>query len=166
VRFVIVSTWTGLASLTLDRAKLSVSAKSGFPAGRLDASFHDPVYFGLTDKLSQTGARKLSSVADQMRERWKKQEPKVLYLDIGHINLASGTIEPVLISTADAPSRAQRLVQPWDVLVSTVRANRKNVAIVSEGQYAFPLACGFHGFFRSPFFFTPCRSLLPCVAAE
>jgi type I restriction enzyme S subunit len=106
---------------------------------RLDAPFHDPAYFELTDKLGQMGARVLSSVAQQIRERWKRHEPEFLYLDIGHVNRAYGTVEPVRLPTLDAPSRAQRLVRPWDVLVSTVRANRKNVAIVSEVDHGLPL---------------------------
>ena len=64
-----------------------------------------------------------------------------------------GVLWPNRILVADAPSRAQIVVEPWDVLLSTVRPNRKNVGVVPAANDALPLVAS-NGFsalrFRTP----------------
>ena len=52
------------------------------------------------------------------------------YFEIGELDIASGVLSPSRLPVSAAPSRAQICVEPWDVLVSTVRPNRKNVGLV------------------------------------
>lgn len=53
------------------------------------------------------------------------------YIDLGAIdNKAKRIIEPSVIATTSAPSRAKQLVAPGDVLFSTVRVYLENIAMV------------------------------------
>jgi type I restriction enzyme S subunit len=106
---------------------------------RLDAAYYDPAHLRLAEFLGGRGAQPLSSVAQQIHSRWQKVTGEFLYLEIGTIDLGSGTITPERCLTSEAPSRAQRLVEPWDVLVATVRPGRKNVAIVPDNTSGLPM---------------------------
>jgi type I restriction enzyme S subunit len=106
---------------------------------RLDAAYYDPAHLRLAEFLGGRGAQPLSSVARQIHTRWQKISDEFLYLEIGTIDLGSGTITPERCLTSEASSRAQRVVEPWDVLVATVRPGRKNVAIVPENASGLPI---------------------------
>ena len=55
------------------------------------------------------------------------------YIDISSINNKTNTIDqPTEMIFSEAPSRAQQIVQKNDILVSCVRPNLKNIAIVKD----------------------------------
>ena len=67
---------------------------------------------------------------------------EILYLDTG--SLTKGVISELQPYTLeDAPSRAKRLVQHNDVLISTVRPNQCHYGIVSEPQDNLVVSTGF-----------------------
>lgn len=106
---------------------------------RLDASFYDPAYLHLQNVLNNLGAVPLSKIAQHIKQSWNRNSKYFYYLEIGNINLANGTISSSKLAGKEAPSRAQLLVQPWDIVVSTVRPNRKNVALVPEVELNLPI---------------------------
>ena len=120
---------------------------------RLDPKFYDPGHFKLQELLRQHQPVPISQLAMPVSLRWAREEPDFFYLEIGELDLASGLVKPTRLATVDAPSRATTLVQPGDVLVSTVRPNRKNVGLVPEVGEPLPIVAS-SGFsvlrFRSP----------------
>lgn len=106
---------------------------------RLDTAFYDPAHINLEEVLYRTRAIPLSKLASQVKKSWNKGSHLFYYLEIGEINLGNGSITPKMLFTKDAPSRAKLLVKPWDVLVSTVRPNRKNIALVPDVYLDIPI---------------------------
>lgn len=101
---------------------------------RLDAPFYLPEHIELQKALQSESAVPLGTYCQLVAERWKKRETEFLYFEIGSLDVGSGRITPTKTKTRDAASRAQRLLKPWDVLVSTVRPNRKNVGLVTQAD--------------------------------
>ena len=69
---------------------------------------------------------------------------QINYIDISSIDNSQN----VIISTtpyifSDAPSRAQQIVKEGDILISLVRPNLKNIAIVSSNNKRFVASSGF-----------------------
>jgi type I restriction enzyme S subunit len=66
------------------------------------------------------------------------------YIDIGSVANGTGVVtDPKIAYTADAPSRARKLVAAGDVLVATVRPNLKGVALVPESLDGAVCSTGF-----------------------
>lgn len=112
---------------------------------RLDAPFYDPGHEDLDALLRRRGDIGLNEVASLVEGRWTRGGDKFSYFEIGELDIASGVLSPTTTEVAAAPSRAQILVEPWDVLVSTVRPNRKNVGLVlpSDDSLALVASTGF-----------------------
>lgn len=112
---------------------------------RLDAPFYDPGHEDLDSLLRRRSDIELSEVASLVEARWTRGGDKFSYFEIGELDIASGILTPTLTEVAAAASRAQILVEPWDVLVSTVRPNRKNVGLVlpSDDGFALVASTGF-----------------------
>ncbi|WNG39310.1 hypothetical protein F0U61_40830 [Archangium violaceum] len=112
---------------------------------RLDAPFYDPGHEDLDALLRRRGDIELSEVASLVEARWKRGGDRFSYFEIGELDIGSGILTPTTTEVAAAPSRAQILVEPWDVLVSTVRPNRKNVGLVlpSDDSLALVASTGF-----------------------
>ena len=106
---------------------------------RLDAPFYDPGHEELDSLLRRRGDVELSEVASLVDSRWKRLGERFSYFEIGELDIASGILSPTTTEVTVAPSRAQILVEPWDVLVSTVRPNRKNVGLVLPSDESLPL---------------------------
>jgi hypothetical protein len=63
----------------------------------------------------------------------------IQYIDISSVDSKTGLVVPTVMSSNEAPSRASYVVQPGDVLVSTVRPDRNVVALVSEAGGGPPM---------------------------
>jgi type I restriction enzyme S subunit len=101
---------------------------------RLDAPFYLPEHIELRKALQCESAVPLGTYCQLVAERWKKSELEFSYFEIGSLDVGAGRITPTKTKTRNAASRAQRLLKQWDVLVSTVRPNRKNVGFVTQGN--------------------------------
>lgn len=106
---------------------------------RLDSPFYDPGHENLDTLLRRRGDIQLNEVASLVETRWTRGGERFGYFEIGELDIASGVLTPTTTEIAAAPSRAQLLVEPWDVLVSTVRPNRKNVGLVLPQDNSLPL---------------------------
>ena len=62
------------------------------------------------------------------------KEDTIEYIDISSINKDSGKATTTTYTFADAPSRAQQVVNDDDVLVSLVRPNLKNIALIQDNR--------------------------------
>ena len=77
----------------------------------------------------------IADVIREVRTTDPSTEPnaEITYFDISSIDNEAGVItDPKVILGVDAPSRARQIVEPWDVLFSTVRPNLRAVALVPE----------------------------------
>ena len=59
----------------------------------------------------------------------------IVYIDISAIDSSTNEItEPTTMLLKDAPSRAQQVVEKNDILVSLVRPNLKNIALICDDR--------------------------------
>lgn len=109
-------------------------------SARLDSSFFHPDHRALDRKMKESGCQYLGKVASAVKPGWnRKSSDCFLYYEIGGLNVLNGTLVPAVTLTSDAPSRATTAVKQGDVLVSTVRPNRKNVGFVIEDSQDIPM---------------------------
>lgn len=109
-------------------------------SARLDSSFFHPDHRALDCKMKESGCQYLGKIASAVKLGWNKEtSDSFLYYEIGGLNVSNGTIVPVETLTSEAPSRATTAVKHGDVLVSTVRPNRKNVGFVIEDEQDIPM---------------------------
>ena len=72
---------------------------------------------------------------------WK--HPIIEYIDISSVGVGHLIDKPNLISVKEAPSRAQRLVQDGDTIVSTVRPNRRSMLYIKSPKQNTVVSTGF-----------------------
>ena len=76
----------------------------------------------------------------------KKYSPtdNIVYIDISAIDSSTNEIkEPTTMLLKDAPSRAQQVVEKNDILVSLVRPNLKNIALICDDKNNLVASSGF-----------------------
>lgn len=109
-------------------------------ATRLDSSFSHPDHRSLDQMMKKNGCNTLGKNATPVKAGWNKKAANTfLYYEIGGLNVANGTISPVETLTSEAPSRATTQIKQGDVLISTVRPNRRNVGFVIEDAQDKPM---------------------------
>lgn len=104
---------------------------------RLDPTFYSRCAMTLDQTLRAKGAIPAKALGNLVSESGFDRNQPISYFEIGGIDIATGCAWPTPVSPGEAPSRAQRSISHWDILVGTVRPERKNVGIVppsSRGQ--------------------------------
>lgn len=103
---------------------------------RWDAGFHAAIPSNVEKRLLEhrKGDVRVSNVANLSGERddprrWGTKTFR--YIEISDIDEASSLATAKLVPCEDAPSRARRVVRKGDVLVSTVRPERKAIGVVT-----------------------------------
>lgn len=110
----------------------SYRAKDIIPE-RLDSLFYHPDYIALELKMKAKGCNRLGLIAKQIKDSWNKKKAETFeYYEIGGLDITTGQVSSTKTQTVGAPSRAKTKVQQGDVLVSTVRPNRKNVGFIVD----------------------------------
>lgn len=75
----------------------------------------------------------LGSVTTQPEQKIPNADETFTYIDIGSLDRSTKTVaKPALLKGADAPSRARKVVQEGDTLVSMTRPNLNAVALVPK----------------------------------
>jgi type I restriction enzyme S subunit len=83
----------------------------------------------------------ISDLVERINLKEKKATESFLYLDIGGINNNKNIIESHKeYKWKDAPSRAQQVVKPNDILFSTVRTYMKNIAMIVDDKFTNQVA--------------------------
>jgi len=87
----------------------------------------------------------LKEVADVNPELIDKSWPHkhISYIDISSVGQGYLAEKPKVISLADAPSRAKRMVRLGDTIVSTVRPNRRSMLYASDPSPDWIVSTGF-----------------------
>lgn len=110
----------------------SYRAKDIIPE-RLDSLFYHPDYIALEGKMKAKGCKRLGLITKQIKDSWDKKKAEAFeYYEIGGLDITTGQVSSTKTQTVGAPSRAKTKVQQGDVLVSTVRPNRKNVGFIVD----------------------------------
>jgi type I restriction enzyme S subunit len=114
---------------------------------RVDAWFHQPGYVRMGDSLrGRSDLVVVGELATRVEEvvRFDTFRSGFFdYFEISDMDISSGTISSERVAVQDAPSRAKCAVRGGDVLVSTVRPNRKAIAIVPDDVVAAVCSSGF-----------------------
>lgn len=97
---------------------------------RLDATFYTPPAVQLVDALRSEGAPEVAQLSILVKDGGFDPAKPISYFEIGGLDISTGCAWPTVVPAGEAPSRAQRVVRHWDILVGTVRPERKNVGIV------------------------------------
>jgi hypothetical protein len=101
-------------------------------AGRWDIDYHLPpegIRRFPTEILKRVDA--VASTSKDKRDPSKKPEELFQYIDISSVDVIMGAIvTPQEITGEEAPSRARKVVQAFDILVSTCRPTRGAIAVV------------------------------------
>lgn len=106
-------------------------------APRWDAQYHSSLSGALEAKMraSRGSLVRVRDVADLVNERLNPLRMNTAtfhYVEISDIDSHSNTAIPKKVPTAEAPSRARKVAEFGDVLVSTVRPERGTVGVLME----------------------------------
>jgi len=100
---------------------------------RLDAEYYGHDIRSVFMDLKEKSAGRLGDRVSRSVKRFSKAyQDEIDYLDISSVDSRTGVALPSRIPADEAPSRASYVVQPGDVLVSTVRPERNVVALVTK----------------------------------
>ena len=88
--------------------------------------------------------RDVADVVKAKRDPTKKPNDSFLYVDIASVDVETGTIErPQELTGEEAPSRARKVIQAYDILISSCRPTRGAIAIVPEELHGQICSTGF-----------------------
>ena len=106
-------------------------------ASRWDATFHVGLPLILQRKLDdpESGGLRVCDLASISKERADPRRSgaeEFRYVEISDVDAKACVVGHKLVKCADAPSRARKVIRAGDVLVSTVRPERRTVGVVGE----------------------------------
>jgi hypothetical protein len=111
-------------------------------AGRLDAEYFSPRYQHILARLGESG-QSIGGVASLMQRPFRpKAGAAFQYIEISGLT-GDGEARGESVDGADAPSRAQWVVQPGDLITSTVRPIRRLSALIGLQQAGYVCSSGF-----------------------
>jgi hypothetical protein len=132
-----LSTWRPSEQLGCSR-----SACELFGAGRLDAEYFSPRYQSLLGLLRRQG-KTLRDVARLREDVFTAEAGKPFhYIEIGDLS-SDGAATSQVVAGEEAPSRATWIVQPGDVVTSTVRPIRCLTGLIEPEQAGHVCSSGF-----------------------
>lgn len=114
-------------------------------AKRWDIDFHLPAeLIKLFDSKLICRVDDVATVAKDTRDPSNATGVTFRYIDISSIDVVMGEIvSPQEVLGEDAPSRARKVVQVFDIVVSNVRPTRGSVAVVPESLHMEIASTGF-----------------------
>ena len=111
-------------------------------ADRFDAAYFSPRAQRALEIMGRSG-KTLGDVAPLVKRQFKPQNGEEFrYIEIGDLS-GDGRAESSLLRGEEAPSRAQWVVRPRDVVTSTVRPIRRLSALIEPEQDNFVCSSGF-----------------------
>lgn len=109
---------------------------------RFDAEFFQPRMQNLIATLSRN-SQTIGDVAKLSKRRFKPAPGSEFhYIEIGDVS-GNGTADSRHIVSEDAPSRATWIVNPGDIITTTVRPIRRLSAIITDEQAGYVCSSGF-----------------------
>lgn len=107
----------------------------------------DPLFYLHESINSKRNGIKLSNFIDTPSSNFNPKKSYgnnyFSYIDISGVDNLTGLIRPKKIKGTDAPSRARKVVQTGDVIISSVRPEKNTVALITENENEFICSTGF-----------------------
>ncbi|PSV43253.1 restriction endonuclease subunit S [Photobacterium sp. GB-36] len=113
--------------------------------GRWDIDYHLPAE-GIKKYPSNLlhPVSKAAVIVKAKKDPTKKPDEMFRYIDISCVETSTGTVtEPQELTGSEAPSRARKLVQAYDLIISTCRPTRGAIAVVPEQYHNEICSTGF-----------------------
>ncbi len=114
-------------------------------AHRFDAEYFSP-HFQEVLKILARSNRTISDVAELVERPFRPEKLKSAdtfqYIEIGSVR-GEGIADSEEVRVSEAPSRAQWIVEPGDVITSTVRPIRRLSALIAPEQAGYVCSSGF-----------------------
>lgn len=125
--------------------KLIVYQKALIKEERWDFDFHEPPT--LIKQFQGASLKKVIEVASVVKAKkdpTKKPDELFQYIDIASVDIETGEVSRNQeLTGAEAPSRARKLVQGYDIIISTCRPTRKAIAVVPVELHGQICSTGF-----------------------
>ena len=96
-----------------------------------------PAHWGV-DRLKY-----IATLNDDALSETTDAEFEMVYVDIGSVDAMVGIAEKEMLRFGNAPSRARRIVQNGDVIVSTVRTYLRAIAVIERAEHNLIVSTGF-----------------------
>ena len=116
-------------------ALISIIKKSDVDkAKRFDAEYFKPEYLEIEKKLEKIKTDFLYNLSNNKYKKFnpKKKDEYFNYIEISNINLSNGEYKIEKVKNEIKPSRAQKICNKFDLLISTVRPNRNAISLILE----------------------------------
>lgn len=98
---------------------------------RIDAEYYKKYFFDLRNMIFSKRHVVLKEIASNKTKNFK-YDRNFDYLEISNVSTADGACTYKTINKEEAPSRAQKILNKEDVIISTVRPNRNAVSLIYE----------------------------------
>jgi type I restriction enzyme M protein len=117
-------------------------AESFLSSGRFDAEYYQPKQQKVMAIMRQSGLC-IGDVAPLVKRKFQpEKQGKFNYIEIGNLS-GEGFANSEVVAMDEAPSRAQWIVKPNDVITSTVRPIRRLSALIEPEQNNYICSSGF-----------------------
>ena len=120
--------------------RISYTVKlSEIKGNRFDCEYHQSIYNDYQKALIQ-GKYKLTKIKELMnniRIILQPSDEKVLYIEIGDIDIENAIINLKVVPLKDLPNNSKIYIEKGDLLISKVRPNRKAIAIYNGEDKAY-----------------------------
>lgn len=106
---------------------------------RFDCEYHQSYYKALEEAI-QKGKYKVAKICnliDNVKDLSQPFDKKVIYVEIGDIEVENAVVDLKTIPLEKLPSNTKICIKQGDLLISTVRPNRKAVAIYENNNTAY-----------------------------
>ncbi len=135
----------GITPPSKDEHKVFAITRNEIQA-RLDPHFHLPSFVQILKTLSKNGSEPLGNIAAFSKEVWKaKQHAGEVfhYIEISSVNRDTGEATAIETLVAEAPSRARKVVQLHDMIVSLTRPHHGSIAQITTALNDCVASTGF-----------------------
>ena len=117
-------------------------------SARWDATYHAGLPFSVQQRLHRMGksdivVRRIASLSRDRIDPRRSAAEKFRYVEISDVETSTCVVRYKWVTSSQAPSRARKVIRPGDVLVSTVRPERRTVGVVGDDVESGVCTTGF-----------------------
>lgn len=123
-------------SLSTDNVSIKSFSESFEQTGRLDAEYYQKKYDRYNQRVLDYagGSTTPAQEFDLVKTKCTKELDEYPYVEIGDIDIGTGSAEYSLIPTDELPANAKIMTKAGDLLISTVRPYRGAVSILEQND--------------------------------
>lgn len=110
---------------------------------RFDAEFYLPAYLRYEKLIDGKTNDLLCHLADNSYKAFRRKTGVFEYIEISNIDLITGEYYSEVLNSENPPSRAKKILNKNDVIISTVRPNRNAVSIILDEKNDLVASTGF-----------------------